>query len=188
MRLIQDDPSAPAASLHTIIYRIKDGSRLIEKIDMLNSTVASEKEITTEKNHQAEIPDLLGVRIICLRLADVGKIEGYLNLLAKEKIIRFVKGPEQKNTFVLPLDLGEFIPEGTDLRYTGYSSIHYRMQSGENANASEDLAGSSVRAAAADDPRGGVERDRSQVKICTQPQRSNEQAIFEGGLNQNRAM
>ncbi|MGB5230432.1 MAG: hypothetical protein WBN83_02785 [Desulfoprunum sp.] len=74
-----------------------------------------------------------------MRLSDVGKIEGYLNLLAKEKIIRFVKGPEQKNTFVLPLDFGEFIPEGTDLRYTGYSSIHYRMQLGENANAPPDL-------------------------------------------------
>lgn len=137
--MIQDDPSAPGESLHTIIYRIKDESRLIEKIDMLNSRVASEKESITEKNYQAGIPDLLGVRIICLRLSDVGKIEGYLNLLAKEKIIRFVKGPEQKNTFVLPLDLGEFIPEGTDLRYTGYSSIHYRMQLGENASAPPDL-------------------------------------------------
>ena len=139
VRLIQDDPSAPIDSLHTIIYRIKDDSRLIEKIDMLNSTVASAKEIITVKNYQAEIPDLLGVRIICLRLSDVGTIEGYLNLLAKEKIIRFIKGPEQKNTFVLPLDLGESIPEGTDLRYTGYSSIHYRMQLGENANAPPDL-------------------------------------------------
>ncbi|MBB5349027.1 RelA/SpoT domain-containing protein [Desulfoprunum benzoelyticum] len=137
--LIQDDPSAPEESLHTVIYRIKDESRLIEKIDMLNSRVASDKEIITEKNYQAAIPDLLGVRIICLRLSDVGKIEGYLNLLAKEKIIRFIKGPEQKNTFVLPLDLGELIPEGTDLRYTGYSSIHYRMQVGENAGAPPDL-------------------------------------------------
>ena len=137
--LIQDDPSAPEESLHTVIYRIKDESRLIEKIDMLNSRVESDKEIITGKNYQAAIPDLLGVRIICLRLSDVGKIEGYLNLLAKEKIIRFIKGPEQKNTFVLPLDLGELIPEGTDLRYTGYSSIHYRMQVGENAGAPPDL-------------------------------------------------
>lgn len=137
--LIQDDPSAPAESLHTVIYRIKDELRLIEKIDLLNNRVESEQEIITEKNYQTEIADLLGVRIICLRLSDVGKIEEYLNLLAKEKIIRFVKGPVQKNTFVLPLDLGEFIPEGADLRYTGYSSIHYRMQLDENSNASLDL-------------------------------------------------
>ncbi len=139
VNLIQDDPSVPAESLHTITYRIKDELRLIEKIDMLNSRVTSQDEIVTEQNYQAGIADLLGIRIICLRLSDVGKIEGYLNLLAKEKIIRFVKGPEQKNTFVLPLDPGNFIPEGEDMRYTGYSSIHYRMQLGENSNGSPDL-------------------------------------------------
>ena len=139
VNLIQDDPSVPVESLHTIIYRIKDELRLIEKIDMLNSRATSAEERITETNYQAEIADLLGVRIICLRLSDVGKIEQYLNLLAKEKIIRFVKGPEQKNTFVLPLDLGELIPEGADLRYTGYSSIHYRMQLNENSDASPDL-------------------------------------------------
>jgi putative GTP pyrophosphokinase len=137
--LIQDDPSVPAESLHTITYRIKDELRLIEKIDMLNSRATSKEEVITVANYQAGIADLLGVRIICLRLSDVGKIEEYLNLLAKEKIIRFVKGPEQKNTFVLPLDLGEFVPEGADLRYTGYSSIHYRMQLDENSNSSPDL-------------------------------------------------
>ena len=137
--LIQDDPSKPAESLHTIIYRIKDELRLIEKIDMQNSRTKADGETITVHNYQAEIADLLGVRIICLRLSDVGKIEEYLSLLAKEKIIRFVKGPEQKNTFVLPLDLGELIPEGADLRYTGYSSIHYRMQLDENSNAAPDL-------------------------------------------------
>ncbi|KGO33033.1 MAG: hypothetical protein WBN83_02780 [Desulfoprunum sp.] len=35
--LIRDDPSAPGESLHTIIYRIKDESRLIEKIDKPSS-------------------------------------------------------------------------------------------------------------------------------------------------------
>jgi len=31
VHLIRDDPSAPKESLHTIIYRIKDEARLIEK-------------------------------------------------------------------------------------------------------------------------------------------------------------
>ncbi len=137
--LIQDDPRVPAESLHTITYRIKDELRLIEKIDMLNSRAKTVEELISETNYQAGIADLLGVRIICLRLSDVGKIEEYLNLLAQEKIIRVVKGPEQKNTLVLPLDRGEFFSEGTDLRYTGYSSIHYRMQLAEYSNADPDL-------------------------------------------------
>ena len=36
--LIQDDPSSPKESLHTIKYRLKDELRLVEKINMLNNT------------------------------------------------------------------------------------------------------------------------------------------------------
>lgn len=139
VHLIEDDPSAPKESLHTIIYRIKDEHRLIEKIDMLNNKVENSEHPITEKNYQKGICDLLGVRIICLRLSDVGKIEEYLKLLSEENIVRFVKGPEQKNTFVLPFAPGESIPNDTDLRYTGYSSIHCTIQLGENSGAPQDL-------------------------------------------------
>ncbi len=139
VHLIQDDPSAPKESLHTIIYRLKGELRLIEKIDMLNSRIESKKQFISEKNYQQEISDLLGVRIICLRLSDIGKIEEYLKFLADEEVLRFVKGPEQKNTFVLPFASGESIPTDTDLRYTGYSSIHYRIRLGMNADAPPDL-------------------------------------------------
>ncbi len=37
VRLLKDDPSAPKESIHTILYRIKDASRLIEKIDQENT-------------------------------------------------------------------------------------------------------------------------------------------------------
>ena len=36
VHLISDDPSSPKESLHTIIYRIKDELRIIEKIDKQN--------------------------------------------------------------------------------------------------------------------------------------------------------
>ncbi len=139
VHLIQDDPSAPKESLHTIIYRLKGELRLIEKIDMQNSRIESKKQFINEKNYQQEISDLLGVRIICLRLSDIGKIEEYLKFLAEEDVLRFVKGPEQKNTFVLPFTSGESIPTDRDLRYTGYSSIHYRIQLGMNSDAPADL-------------------------------------------------
>jgi len=66
VQLIQNDPSSPKESLHTIIYRIKDELRLIEKINRLNDI---------------------------------------------------------------------------DLRYSGYSSIHYQVELGENSDAPPGLKG-----------------------------------------------
>ena len=37
VRLMVDDPESPRDSLHTLIYRLKDELRLIEKIDILNT-------------------------------------------------------------------------------------------------------------------------------------------------------
>ncbi len=140
VHLIQDDPSSPKESLHTIIYRLKDELRLIEKINMLNKArIEAGTPTITKKNYQASIGDLLGVRIICLRLADVEKIEAYLKLLSEENILHFVKGPDQKRSFILPVDPGEAIPFGIDLRYTGYSSIHYQIRLGENSDAPPGL-------------------------------------------------
>ncbi len=140
VNLIQDDPSTPKESLHTIIYRLKDELRLIEKITKLN-IARFEKGLQpiTKKNYQECIGDLLGVRIICLRLSDVGKIEAYLKLLFEENIIHFIQGPDQKKSFILPTAPGQSIEDGTDLRYTGYSSIHYQIQLGENCDAPAEL-------------------------------------------------
>jgi len=139
-RLIREDPSSPKESLHTIIFRLKDELRLIEKINVLNNarTEAGTRTIT-KKNYQECIGDLLGVRIICLRLADIGKIEAYLSLLSEEKILQFVKGPDQKRSFILPFAPGESSQDGTDLRFTGYSSIHYQIRLGENSDAPREL-------------------------------------------------
>jgi putative GTP pyrophosphokinase len=135
VHLIQDDPSSPKESLHTVIYRIKDELRLIEKINVLNERMDAGARTITAKNYQASVGDLLGVRIICLRLSDVEKIEAYLKLLSEENILDFVEGPDQKKSFILPVDPGESTIDGTDPRYTGYSSIHYKIKLGENSDA-----------------------------------------------------
>jgi ppGpp synthetase/RelA/SpoT-type nucleotidyltranferase len=135
VHLIRDDPSSPKESLHTIVYRIKDELRLIEKIDIQNSRLEADEEPISEKNYQAKVGDLLGVRIICLRLSDIVKIESYLELLSEEKILCFVKGPDKKRSFLLPVGPGDAISGGIERRYSGYSSIHYQVQLGENTDA-----------------------------------------------------
>ena len=140
VHLIRDDPSSPKESLHTIIYRIKDEFRIIEKIDMQNKQLEAGVPPVTEKNYQSRVGDLLGVRIICLRLSDIGKVEAYLGLLFDEKILRFLKGPDQKRSFILPVDPGESISDGINLTYSGYSSIHYQVELGENSDVPSGLA------------------------------------------------
>ena len=142
--LIRDDPSAPKDSIHTITYRIKDETRLIEKIDEENNNRGVDAAPISLKNFRERISDLLGIRIICLRLTDIQRVETYLGFLAEESILRFIHKPDQKRSFVLPVDPGEAIPEGLDLRYSGYSSIHYQVKLGENSDANDELKGLQV--------------------------------------------
>ena len=144
VHLIMDDPSGPKESLHTIIYRIKDNARLIEKIDQESKEVGVEEEPITQHNFQERVGDLLGMRLICLRLSDIKRVEAYLKLLAEEKILRFTRSPDHKRSFVLPVDPGKIIPEDLDLRYSGYSSIHYQVELGENSGAIDELIGLQV--------------------------------------------
>ncbi len=141
VQLIQNDPSSPKESLHTIIYRIKDESRLIEKIDRQNEKLEDGLPPIEEENYQARVGDILGVRIICLRLSDIEKVEIYLKLLSEENMLNFVKGPEQKRSFILPVNSGDSIPDDIDLRYSGYSSIHYQLDLGKNSDAPPELKG-----------------------------------------------
>jgi putative GTP pyrophosphokinase len=141
IHLIGDDPSAPKESIHTILYRIKDKDRLIEKIDEENKNAGMNTDSITPKNFQGKIDDLLGIRFICLRLSDINRVKTYLELLADEKILQFIRKPDHKRSFILPVDPGETIPEKLNLRYSGYSSIHYQAELGENSGAPDDLKG-----------------------------------------------
>jgi len=139
--LIRDDPSSPKGSLHTITYRIKDQARLIEKIEEENKRTGVELGPITKGNFQERVGDILGFRLICLRLSDVETVEAYLALLAEENILKFLRKPVRKRAFILPVDPGEAIPEDLDLRFSGYSSIHYQVRLGKNSDASDTLKG-----------------------------------------------
>ena len=139
--LIKDDPASPKESLHTIIYRIKDKVRLIEKIDEENKRIKGDGTLITLKNFKEKIGDLLGIRLICLRLSDIDTLKAYLGLLADEKILRLIREPDHKRSFILPVDPGETIPEDLNLRYSGYSSIHYQIELGQNTDAPDELKG-----------------------------------------------
>ena len=101
VRLISDDPSAPKESIHTILYRIKDESRLIEKIDQENISSECDKNPITHKNFHERIGDIIGIRIVCLRLSDILKVEAYLEFLVEETILKFIQEPDYKRSFVL---------------------------------------------------------------------------------------
>ncbi len=139
IHLIKDDPASPKESLHTIIYRIKDKVRLIEKIDEENKQIKGDEPLINLRNFRERIGDLLGIRLICLRLSDIDTLKAYLELLADEKILRFIRKPDHKRSFILPVDPGDTIPEGLNLRYSGYSSIHYQVALGQNADAPDAL-------------------------------------------------
>jgi ppGpp synthetase/RelA/SpoT-type nucleotidyltranferase len=139
IRLIRNDPSAPKKHFHTITYRLKDEARLIEKIDRENKRLPGKASTITPKNFKDRIGDLLGVRLVCLRLADIKIIEAYLEILVHEKILKFIKEPLQKRSFILPVDPGEAIKDSPDLMYSGYSSIHYQISLGEDSGAPDEL-------------------------------------------------
>jgi hypothetical protein len=54
VRLMKNDPLMPKESVHNIIYRIKDESRLIEKIIKLNQK-ADDSPPIFEQNYQEKI-------------------------------------------------------------------------------------------------------------------------------------
>ena len=139
VHLIRDDPSAPKNHFHTIFYRLKDETRLIEKIDKENKNLPGKTSSVTTKNFQERIGDLLGFRLVCLRLADIKIVEAYLENLVQDNILQFIKEPLQKRSFILPVDPGEAIKDSPDLIYSGYSSIHYQITLGDNSGAPEEL-------------------------------------------------
>ena len=141
IHLIKDDPASPRESLHTITYRIKDKERLLEKIDEENKQLKEDEVPITRKNFKERIGDLLGIRLICLRLSDIDTLKAYLELLADENILRFIQKPDHKRSFILPVDPGEKIPEGLNLRYSGYSSIHFQVELAQNAEGADEFKG-----------------------------------------------
>jgi GTP pyrophosphokinase len=126
------DPSVPSDAIYTIKHRLKDEARFLEKL------AAATKKVTLE-NYVDHIDDLLGMRIVCLLLSDVDRVEEFLDSLIDEKKLRSLRPKDKKKTFVLRVDPREEIPDDIDLQYTGYSSIHYLVSLGEGQRLPEEL-------------------------------------------------
>ena len=87
--------------------------------------------------------DILGLRLICLRLADIKILEAYFVHLAEENIFEFIEKPKLKRSFILPVDPGE--EQGNhDLLYGGYSSVHYQVKLGDGLAVPEEIKGLQV--------------------------------------------
>ena len=140
LHLIQDDPSAPKNNFHTITYRIKEENRFIEKIERQNKSLAPGHPPITVKNFKERMGDLLGIRLICLRLDDIKIIESYLLYLAEENIFRFIEKPKQKRSFIIPVDPDQE-NYSHDLLYGGYSSIHYQISLSDGLTVPAELKG-----------------------------------------------
>jgi ppGpp synthetase/RelA/SpoT-type nucleotidyltranferase len=134
LKLLREDPLFPKESIHTTIYRLKDEIRLIEKIEILNKKIENGIGQIDDNNYHEVVEDLLGVRIICLRLSDVENVEEYLKILSTEQILTFINPPEHKKSFILPVTPGNSMPVDINLSSTGYSSIHYQIKLGKNSD------------------------------------------------------
>ena len=140
VHLIKDDPSAPKNNFHTIIYRIKEERRFIEKIERENKSLTTDQAPITVKNFQQRVGDLLGIRLICLRLADIKILEAYFVHLAAENIFEFIEKPKLKRSFILPVDPGD--EQGShDLLYGGYSSVHYQIKLSDGLAVPDEIKG-----------------------------------------------
>lgn len=140
LHLIKDDPSAPKNHFHTITYRIKEEKRLIEKIERENKNLTNGQSPISVKNFQDRVRDLLGLKLICLRLADIKILEAYFYYLAEENIIEFIEKPELKRSFILPVDPGEENGNSV-LHYGGYSSVHYQIKLSEGLTVPREIKG-----------------------------------------------
>jgi len=82
--LFDDDPRFPSSAVYAVKHRMKKDDRLLEKIKTINAGLRASQHLIDKDNLQARIKDLLGFRIICLRLSDLDKLKLYISSLEKE--------------------------------------------------------------------------------------------------------
>src|SRR4051794_18944855 len=88
------DPSVPAGAIYTITHRLKDELRLCEKLEG-----EPQQDAVTADSFASLVKDLLGIRVVCLRLSDVERVEHFLDSLVSEGRLRLLEGPARKKTF-----------------------------------------------------------------------------------------
>jgi putative GTP pyrophosphokinase len=135
-RLLDKDQRFPHGSVYTVKHRLKSERRLMEKLDEV--TPADGIPINASNFHE-HIIDLLGLRIVCLRVSDLQKVQEYLTQLQAENALLVLEGPIQKETFVLRPSKELFQERDFALQYSGYSSIHYVVRLGPSVKPPQDL-------------------------------------------------
>jgi len=132
-RILDEDTRFPVDAVYTVKHRLKSQQRLLEKIGV--NPIRKSAVATDQSNFEKRIDDLLGMRIICLRMSDLDKLKEYLESLHTEGKLRFIKGPTQKKTFLIrPGDAepARLNRDKTDIQYSGYSSVHYVVGLGKS--------------------------------------------------------
>ena len=133
--IFDEDPRFPSNAVYAVKHRLKGEERLLEKIKTINSELKASQRPISRDNLQVRIKDLLGFRIICLRLSDLEKLKSYISSLEKEDELRIVSGPTEKKSFLIrPSE-----EKVNDLQYSGYSSIHYIVKAGKNLRMPKEL-------------------------------------------------
>jgi ppGpp synthetase/RelA/SpoT-type nucleotidyltranferase len=135
-RLLDEHPTFPTEAVYTVKHRLKNPNRLIEKIASSNDQLRKGRVAIDHTNFRVRINDLLGIRIVSLRLADLEKLKAYLSSLRDEKKLVFIQGPSEKRTFLIrPID-----DAAADMQYSGYSSIHYVVKLGAALRPPKELS------------------------------------------------
>jgi len=126
-RLLDYDQRFPHGSVYTVKHRLKSQHRLMEKLEGL-SPEELDGAVIDAATFQDHISDLLGMRIICLRVSDLEKVQHYLTSLQAENSLLVLDGPTKKETFILRPSRDFFPDSNLDLQYSGYSSIHGKAE------------------------------------------------------------
>mgnify|MGYP001379601229 CR=1 FL=1 len=138
-RLLDLEETFPHASVYAVKHRLKSPDRLIEKLCALTLD-ANQSEAISDVTFQNHVDDLLGIRVICLRVSDLGKVRNYLDSLKNEGSLEMLKGPTEKQTFAIRLKDPD--PDtNVDIQYSGYSSIHYVVKLGPKIKSPSDVGG-----------------------------------------------
>src|SRR5262249_13970949 len=86
------------------------------------------KSRITNLTFSQRVHDLLGVRVIVMRLGDLDRLRDYIDGLNAEGRLRILGKPKDMRTFLIRPGRGDY--EKADMQYSGYSSVHYRIRLG----------------------------------------------------------
>lgn len=137
-RLIDRDPRFPSDQVYAIKWRYKDRDRLIEKV---REHQANGVQID-ESNYRDHIHDILGMRVVTLRMSEKAEVDGFVEQLINEGTLKLHRRKAMATFSDTAGATGQDSDlEMTDPQYTGYSSIQYVLSLNENEAKKVGVAG-----------------------------------------------